>query len=129
LINPKTFNIFISSIQEGYKNIAYHNQVHGMDVGRLAYYYAINCDLMKNAKLEEKDLAALIIGGSIHDFEHLGWNNAYLIEIQHDWAVTYNDISVCENHHVAAAFDLIQNKPGCNIFEHMSLEDFKNFRK
>jgi hypothetical protein len=39
-INPKTFEIFISSIQEGYNDIAYHNKIHGMDVGRLTYYYA-----------------------------------------------------------------------------------------
>jgi len=50
--------------------------------------------LISKAQLEISDLAALVIGGSIHDFEHLGWNNAYLIETQHDWAVTYNDISV-----------------------------------
>lgn len=121
--------MFITSIQAGYTDIAYHNKTHGMDVGRLAYYYAVSCDLMEKANLELKDLVALIIGGAIHDFEHLGWNNTYLIETQHDWAVTYNDISVCENHHVASAFNLIQNKPGCNILEHMSLEDFKDFRK
>ena len=85
--------------------------------------------MMKKANLSDMDLAALIVGGVIHDFEHLGWNNAYLIETQHDWAVTYNDISVCENHHVAAAFDVIKNKPGCNIFENMSLEEFKNVRR
>jgi len=39
-IEPKTFSIFIKSIQEGYNDVAYHNKVHGMDVGRLAYYYA-----------------------------------------------------------------------------------------
>jgi len=65
----------------------------------------------------------------VHDYEHLGWNNAYLIETQHEWATTYNDISVCENHHVAAAFDVIKSKPGCNIFEHTSADDFKKIRK
>jgi hypothetical protein len=128
-IDPRTFEIFISSIQEGYNDIAYHNKIHGMDVGRSAYYYSTTWDMMKIAQLDDKDLATLIVGGAIHDFEHLGWNNAYLIETQHDWAVTYNDISVWENHHVAAAFNVIKNKPGWNIFENMCLEEFKNIRK
>lgn len=128
-IDPRTFEIFISSIQEGYNDIAYHNKIHGMDVGRSAYYYSTTWDMMKIAQLDDKDLATLIVGGAIHDFEHLGWNNAYLIETQHDWAVTYNDISVWENHHVAAAFNVIKNKPGWNIFENMGLEEFKNIRK
>lgn len=38
-IDPNTFNKFISSIQDGYNDVAYHNKIHGMDVGRLAYYY------------------------------------------------------------------------------------------
>jgi hypothetical protein len=129
IIDPKTFELFITSIQTGYKDVAYHNKIHGMDVGRLAYYYATNWEMMEKCKLSQMDLGWLIIGGAIHDFEHLGWNNAYLIETQHEWAVTYNDISVCENHHVASSFEIIKKKPGCNIFENLSLEEFKMWRK
>jgi hypothetical protein len=64
---------------------------------------------MAKAKLSELDLATLIIGGAVHDFEHQGWNNAFMIETQHDWALNYNDVSVCENHHIAAAFKMIKN--------------------
>lgn len=38
-IELSTFATFIRNIQEGYKDVAYHNKIHGMDVGRLAYYY------------------------------------------------------------------------------------------
>ena len=130
-IDLNTFGMFIRNIQEGYHDVAYHNKIHGMDVGRLAYYYATTCGLMDKAKWNNQDLFCFIVGGAIHDFEHLGWNNAYLIETQHEWAVTYNDISVCENHHVAAAFELMKNNNNneWNIFEHTSLEDFKKMRK
>lgn len=127
-IDNKTFDRFIKSIQDGYNDVAYHNKIHGMDVGRLAYYYATSCEMMEKASLTDLDLCALIVGGAIHDFDHLGWNNAYLIETQHEWAITYNDISVCENHHVASAFNVIKSQPGCNIFDNMSLEEFKNIR-
>lgn len=129
MIDPRTFECFITTIQEGYKDVAYHNHIHGMDVGRLAYYYAINCELMKKSQLSDMDLALLIISGAIHDFEHLGWNNAFLIETQHEWAVTYNDTSVCENHHVASVFETMKTKTGCNIFENMSLSEYKLCRK
>jgi hypothetical protein len=111
-IDPDTFDKFIRHIQAGYYDVAYHNKLHGMDVGRLAYYYATRCELMEKAKLTELDLAALIVGGVIHDYEHIGWNNAFLIETQHEWAIRYNDISVLENHHVAAAFKVILSQVG-----------------
>lgn len=63
---------------------------------------------MEKVKLSEHDLCTLIIGGAIHDFEHQGWNNSFLIETQHDWALNYNDISVCENHHIASSFKMIK---------------------
>ena len=128
-IEPNTFSKFIRYIQNGYNDVAYHNKIHGMDVGRLAYYYGTSCELLQKADLSDLELFWLILGGAIHDFEHLGWNNAYLIETQHEWAITYNDISVCENHHVAAAFEVMKNRQGCNIFEHTSHEEFKKLRK
>lgn len=129
VIDPTTYNNFITHIQNRYYDIAYHNKSHGTDVCRLAYYYAIKRNFMEEAKLSELDLCTLIISGAIHDFEHLGWNNAFLIETQHDWAITYNDISVCENHHVAAAFKIMKDTPGCNIYENLNANDFKEMRK
>ena len=41
-IDPDTFNRFITTIQNGYYDVAYHNKTHGADVGRLSYYYATN---------------------------------------------------------------------------------------
>lgn len=128
-IDLHTYLKFISNIQNGYNKIAYHNKLHGMDVGRLAYYYAITWDLYEKSKFEDVDLFALIVGGAVHDFDHLGWNNAFLIETQHNWAITYNDISVCENHHIAAVFEIVKKNKEWNIFENMSLEEFKSLRK
>ena len=124
-IELNTFSNFIKYIQNGYNDVAYHNKIHGIDVGRLAYYYGTSWELLIKAELNDLELFWLILGGAIHDYEHLGWNNTYLIETQHEWAITYNDISVWENHHVAAAFEVMKNRQGWNIFEHTSQEDFK----
>ena len=50
----------------------------------------------------------------IHDFEHLGVNNDYLIKTFHPLAVMYNDQSPLENHHIAAAVRLML-RPECNF--------------
>ncbi len=63
----------------------------------------MKCDLKEVINMDELDLASLIIATTVHDFEHFGYNNQFLIETRHEWATTYNDVSVCENHHVAAA--------------------------
>lgn len=83
---------------------------------------------MKIAQLDSFDLSSLIISATIHDYEHLGYNNPFLIESQHAWAITYNDISVCENHHVAAAYELLREKK-LNIFENFTKGEYKAMRK
>ena len=43
----------------------------------------------------------------VHDYEHMGLNNAYLSKMQHERALRYNDNHVNEHHHVAAAFTVL----------------------
>ncbi len=44
---------------------------------------------------------------TVHDHEHGGLNNDFLIKSRHPLAITYNDQSPLENHHVASATRLI----------------------
>ncbi|CAI2387561.1 unnamed protein product [Moneuplotes crassus] len=128
-IDPSVYTNFILEVQRNYNEVAYHNKCHGADVCRLSYYYATTHGLMEKAKLSDLDLATLIIGGSVHDLGHQGVNNSFLIETQHSWALKYNDVSVCENHHVAAAFQIVKDNKNCNIFQHMSSAEYRDIRK
>ena len=127
-INPETFTSYIQAIEENYKQVPYHNAIHGIDVCQTVYSFVMHYELMDIAQFELLDLAAIIIATTVHDLEHFGYNNAFLIETQHTWAVTYNDHSVCENHHVARAFELMA-LPAQNIFQHLSPDQFKDMRK
>ena len=78
--------------------------------------------------LDSLDLGSMIIAGFIHDFEHFGFNNDFLIQTSHEWAVNYNDQSVCENHHVSAAYELLKDKKK-NIFENTKKGEYQAMRK
>ena len=46
----------------------------------------------------------------IHDYEHRGVNNDFLIKTSDPLATLYNDTSPMESHHVAAAFALMKDE-------------------
>ena len=52
-------------------------------------------------------LLACYLAAIIHDYEHRGVNNDFLIKTSDPLALLYNDVSPMENHHVAAAFALM----------------------
>lgn len=81
--------------------------------------------MSKKCKIDDLDLMSLVVAGGCHDFEHPGFNNVYLVEVRDQIAIRYNgkfeyltclDVSVLENHHIAASF-LAMQEPGHNILE------------
>jgi hypothetical protein len=46
MIDQNTFHNFTKSIQDGYKNVTYHNKLHGADVCQTVYYFLVGCDMM-----------------------------------------------------------------------------------
>ena len=54
-------------------------------------------------------LFAVLLAAAVHDVEHPGKTNAFHVKLRTELAVTYNDASVLENHHVAHAFARMLN--------------------
>ena len=59
-----------------------------------------------------------MIAAIIHDVDHPGLTNAFLVRTRDPLATTYNDQSVLENHHLSYFFNLIERKKEANIFDY-----------
>ena len=59
----------------------------------------------------------MIIAGMVHDTDHPGYNNLYLVNSKNKMALRYNDKSVLESHHVALAFDIMHNSEDMRILD------------
>ncbi|TYZ59444.1 hypothetical protein PybrP1_012783 [[Pythium] brassicae (nom. inval.)] len=57
-----------------------------------------------------------LLAGAVHDVNHPGMNNAYLVTTSSPLAIKYSDDSVLERMHLAEAFQAA-TKEGCDIFE------------
>ena len=127
-ISNSKFVNFTKSLQSGYKKVQYHNKTHGTDVAQTLYFFLMKGNWMTKSEIDNLDLISCIIGGLCHDYEHPGYNAAFLIKTNDKLTVRYNDISILENHHVAATYELL-NQAENNIFEKFSVDDKKSIRK
>ena len=71
---------------------------------------------------------AAIFSSSIHDVDHPGVTNQYLVNTGSELALMYNDESVLENHHLAVAFKLLQ-RADCDILARLGAKQRQTFRK
>lgn len=127
-IPPKRFQKFIERVQSGYKSEnPYHNAIHAADVVQTYYYILNDLDASTICNLSSSDAAICYLSAAIHDFQHPGFNNSFLINSRNKLAMLYNDISVLENFHISAAFNLL-TKPSMDIFVNFPTEKYREFR-
>jgi hypothetical protein len=68
----------------------------------------------------------------IHDIDHPGLNNNFLVTTAAPYALLYNDKSVLENHHLTTGFKLLCEVPDCDWLigtGTLSKPDWKAFRE
>lgn len=52
-------------------------------------------------KLSPSEKFALFLAAAIHDYDHPGLSNSFLVTTRSPLALMYNDLSPLENHHVS----------------------------
>ncbi|KAM8904160.1 cGMP-inhibited 3',5'-cyclic phosphodiesterase 3A-like isoform 2-T2 [Spinachia spinachia] len=74
------------------------------------------------------ELMALYVAAAMHDYDHPGRTNAFLVATSAPQALLYNDRSVLENHHAASAWNLFMSRPEYNFLVNLEHVEFKRFR-
>ncbi|BFZ25003.1 hypothetical protein BsWGS_28043 [Bradybaena similaris] len=74
------------------------------------------------------ELMALYTAAAMHDYDHPGRTNAFLVATTAPQAVLYNDRSVLENHHAASAWSLLLNHDKNYFISGLEAAEFKRFR-
>jgi cAMP-specific phosphodiesterase 4 len=126
-LSKNAFLKFMTTIESAYwKKNPYHNSIHAADVLHCVNYL-LNASALENifTPLEEM---SVMIAACVHDVDHPGRNNQFLVNTMHDLAIMYNDESVLENHHLAVTFKLLQDQ-SCNFLENMDKSQTKVFRR
>ncbi|XP_017289577.1 cGMP-inhibited 3',5'-cyclic phosphodiesterase A [Kryptolebias marmoratus] len=164
----KEFMNYFQALENGYRDIPYHNRIHATDVLQAVWYLTtqpvpglpilptengIHTDSVNsmmsgaagflvskmNSVLEDGysslaglvpalELMALYVAAAMHDYDHPGRTNAFLVATSAPQALLYNDRSVLENHHSAAAWNLFMSRPEYNFLVNLDHVEFKRFR-
>ncbi|KAF0030502.1 hypothetical protein F2P81_017233 [Scophthalmus maximus] len=167
-IPVQKFMNYFHALENGYRDIPYHNRIHATDVLHAVWYLTtqpvpglptllaengIHTDsengigpgatgfLVSKMSSVPKDgygslsglipgleLMALYVAAAMHDYDHPGRTNAFLVATGAPQALLYNDRSVLENHHAASAWNLFMSRPEFNFLINLEHMEFKRFR-
>ncbi|XP_019934268.2 cGMP-inhibited 3',5'-cyclic phosphodiesterase 3A isoform X1 [Paralichthys olivaceus] len=164
------FMNYFHALENGYRDIPYHNRVHATDVLHAVWYlttqavpglpslvtdhssasdsdsdsgithshmgflvsktYTVSEDGYgcMSGLIPALELMALYVAAAMHDYDHPGRTNAFLVATSAPQAVLYNDRSVLENHHAASAWNLFMSRPEYNFLVNLDHVAFKRFR-
>jgi hypothetical protein len=74
-------------------------------------------------------MLCLLFAAICHDVDHPGTDNDFEISTSSDLAITYNDLSVLENHHAATCFRTAKESEDCNVFSFLDKAEFRKVRE
>ncbi|KFW07936.1 cAMP-specific 3',5'-cyclic phosphodiesterase 4D, partial [Eurypyga helias] len=126
-IPVNTFVTYMLTLEDHYHtDVAYHNNLHAADVAQSTHVLLSTPAL--EAVFTALEIMAAIFASAIHDVDHPGVSNQFLINTNSELALMYNDASVLENHHLAVGFKLLQEE-NCDIFQNLSKKQRQSLRK
>uniref|UniRef100_A0A674MHQ3 Phosphodiesterase n=1 Tax=Takifugu rubripes TaxID=31033 RepID=A0A674MHQ3_TAKRU len=126
-IPADTFVTFMLTLESHYhSDVAYHNSLHAADVAQSTHILLSTPAL--DAVFTDLEILAAIFAAAIHDVDHPGVSNQFLINTNSELALMYNDESVLENHHLAVGFKLLQ-EDNCDIFQNLTKKQRQTLRR
>uniref|UniRef100_A0A8D0E102 Phosphodiesterase n=1 Tax=Salvator merianae TaxID=96440 RepID=A0A8D0E102_SALMN len=126
-IPPDMLITYLMTLEDHYHaDVAYHNNIHAADVVQSTHVLLSTPAL--EAVFTDLEILAAIFASAIHDVDHPGVSNQFLINTNSELALMYNDSSVLENHHLAVGFKLLQEE-NCDIFQNLTKKQRQSLRK
>ncbi|KAH6570308.1 hypothetical protein BASA60_007797 [Batrachochytrium salamandrivorans] len=125
-VEESVMRTFLRKVESCYRRNSYHNSTHAADVMHSLHYFLTVLGLSE--LITSEDAFACIIAAAIHDVDHPGFNNAFMIATASPAAIRYNDASVLEHHHTSKGFDIMLTEPGCNVLGGLAPDRYKALR-
>ncbi|XP_062899036.1 3',5'-cyclic-AMP phosphodiesterase 4D isoform X4 [Mobula hypostoma] len=126
-IPPDTLITYLMTLEDHYHaDVAFHNNIHAADVAQSTHVLLSTPAL--EAVFTDLEILTAIFASAIHDVDHPGVSNQFLINTNSELALMYNDSSVLENHHLAVGFKLLQEE-NCDIFQNLTKKQRLSLRK
>merc|ERR1712048_811540 len=72
-------------------------------------------------------MMACLLAAAVHDYDHQGLTNEFLVKTRDARALLYNDQHVNESHHIAAAFAVLQ-RAECNFLTKLPADQYRRLR-
>ena len=115
----------LMKLENGYRGLPYHNNLHATDV-LATTYQILSCPSLKNV-FSEVQIFALLLACIVHDIDHAGFTNSYVVNTNSKLATLYS-ASVLEHHHANLAFRILL-KESPNIFSNFKQPEMNDFRE
>jgi len=102
-ISAEHLHAYLKKVEDGYRDVPYHNCIHIADV--LQRFHAI---ISKSDEFTPLERFAGYIAAVIHDYNHGGVTNSYLVATNNVLARMYNNRSPWENYHVFKGLEILE---------------------
>jgi hypothetical protein len=105
---------FIQEVESNYLPLPYHTATHAADVLHASHHLVAHTPMLRSG-LSPLHVFVLYLSAAVHDVQHPGLNNAFLVNARTPLAMRYNDRSVLESFHNSSAFRLMAANPAANV--------------
>ncbi|KAH0952975.1 hypothetical protein HN011_011017 [Eciton burchellii] len=116
---------WILSVKKNYRPVKYHNWRHALNVAQTMFA------MLKTGRMEQfmtdLEILGLLVACLCHDLDHRGTNNAFQTKTESPLAILYST-STMEHHHFDQCV-MILNSDSNNIFQSLSMEDYRRVMK
>mmetsp|Transcript_22078 Transcript_22078/g.42913 ORF Transcript_22078/g.42913 Transcript_22078/m.42913 type:complete len:569 (+) Transcript_22078:93-1799(+) len=112
-VDPQAMQKWLRFVQSQYNETEYHSLTHASDVLQAVFFMLTKAGVEKY--LSELEIFALLVAVMVHDLGHDGMNNNFHKNAKTDRALTHNDVSIQENHHIMTVFTHMHKNKDINI--------------